>query len=263
VKTALALSLVVSATAGAACGPPRVTLPAGPGTVRTDYAPIFEAATASCRGVRTLTADLGLSGRSGRQKLRGHVLAGFAPGALRLEGVAPFGGPAFILVAEDGRGTLLLAREHRVLASAPPADILQALVGVSLSPDDLLAVLTGCLKAAAGPVGARAYGADWLAVDLAGGDVAYLEGKDTDWRLVAGLLNGLEIQYGDRLGGLPQSVRIRSADSNHAPNVDLEVRLQSFEIDPALGHDAFSIIIPPGTSPITLDELRRSGPLGQ
>jgi hypothetical protein len=191
------------------------------------------------------------------------VLAGFAPGALRLEGVAPFGGPAFILVAEEGRGTLLLPRDHRVLASAPPADILQALVGVSLSPDDLLAVLTGCVKAGAAPAGARAYGTGWLAVDFAGGGAAYLNLKNADWQLVAGLLNGLEIQYDSWLGGLPQSVRIRSADSNHTPNVDLDVRLQSFEIGPSLGRDAFSVVIPPGTSPITLDDLRRSGPLGQ
>jgi hypothetical protein len=213
--------------------------------------------------VRTLTADLGLSGSTGRQKVRAHVLAGFAPGALRLEGVAPFGGPAFILVAEDGRGTLLLPRDRRVLTSAPPADILEALVGVSLSPDDLLAVLTGCVKSAAAPAGARAYGIDWLAVDFAGGGVAYLNRRNADWQLAAGLLNGLEIQYGNRLGGLPQSVRIRSADSSHTPNVDLDVRLQSFEIGPSLGRDAFSVVIPPGTSPITVDDLRRSGPLGQ
>jgi hypothetical protein len=263
VKTALALSLLISATAGAACGPARVVLPAGPGTVRADYAPIFEAATAGCRGVRTLTADLGLSGRSGQQKVRGHVLSGFAPGALRLEGLAPFGGPVFILVAESGRGTLLLTRDHRVLGPAPPADILRALVGVSLPPDDLLAVLTGCVSAAPAPVGARAFGPDWLAVDLAGGGVAYLNRRNAEWLLVAGRSNGLEIQYGNRLGGLPQSVRIRSADSNNSPAVDLDVRLQSFEINPALGREAFSVVIPPGTSPITLDELRRSGPLGQ
>ena len=115
-----------------------MVLPSGPGTPRTDALPLFESATAACRAVRTLTAELTLSGRTGQQKIRGHVLAGLAPGALRLEGVAPFGAPAFILAAENGRGTLLLARDRRVLQSAPPAEILQALVGVSLSPDDLL-----------------------------------------------------------------------------------------------------------------------------
>jgi hypothetical protein len=44
--------------------------------------------------------------------------------------------------------------------------------------------------------------------------------------------------------------------------VAVELRLQSFDINPAIERDAFSVAVPPGTSPITLDELRRSGPLG-
>ena len=199
-----ALSCFILAMAAPACGPRRVVLPTGAGTPTADYAPSFNLATASCRNVRSLTADLALSGRAGRQKIRGHVLAGFAPGALRLEGVAPFGGPVFILVADAGGGTLLLPRDRRVLQSASPAEILQALVGVRLSPDDLLAALTGCVKAGATPAGARAYSTDWLAVELAGEGVAYVNRQDRDWSLVAGVWAGLEIEYGDRLGGLPQ-----------------------------------------------------------
>jgi hypothetical protein len=240
-----------------------VVLPAGPGTPRTDYLPIFERATAGCRDVRTLTAELALSGTSGRQKIRGHVLAGLGPGALRLEGVAPFGAPAFILVAENGRGALLLPRDRRALQSAPPADILQALVGVSLSPDDLLAVLTGCVKAMAKATGARGYGADWLAVDFTGGGTAYLNRTNTDWRLAAGVLDGLEIEYGNRTAALPESLRIHSIGASQTPAVDVNVRLQSFTINPPLGREAFSVVIPSGTQPLTLEELRQSGPLGQ
>jgi len=252
----------MAAMACVSCGPPRVTLPSGTGQPRADYEPIFGAATASCRDVRTLTADLSLSGSAGRQRLRGHVIAGFAPGALRLEGVAPFGGPVFILVAENGQGTLLLPRDHRVLQSAPPADILDALAGVALSPDDLLAALTGCVKAGAAPIAARAYGTDWIVVDLKDGGRAILHRTGADWQLVAGLFGGLEIDYGSRLGGLPQMVRIHSADPGQAPRVAIELRLQSFDINAAIARDAFSVAVPPGTSPITLDELRRAGPLG-
>jgi hypothetical protein len=252
----------MAAMACVSCGPPRVTLPSGTGQPLLDYEPIFGAATASCRDVRTLTADLSLSGSAGRQRLRGHVIAGFAPGALRLEGVAPFGGPVFILVAENGNGTLLLPRDRRVLPSAPPADILDALAGVALSPDDLLAALTGCVKAGATPIAARAYGTDWLAVDLKSGGRAYLHRTGADWQLVAGLSGGLEIDYGSRVGGLPQVVRIHSADPRQAPGVAVELRLQAFDINAAIARDAFSVAVPPGTSPITLDELRRSGPLG-
>ena len=64
----------------------------------------------------TMQAELGLSGRAAGQRMRGRVLAGLVPGALRLEGVAPFGAPVFILVADGTRGTLLLSRERRVVA---------------------------------------------------------------------------------------------------------------------------------------------------
>src|SRR4051812_31260197 len=102
-------ALVAAAIAGTAilaagCGPhgARLVLPAGAGQVRADYAEVFAAATTTCRPIHKLTADLALSGNAGRQRLGGHVLAGFAPDALRLEGVAPFGGPMFILAAQKG-----------------------------------------------------------------------------------------------------------------------------------------------------------------
>ena len=189
------------------------------------------------------------------------MLAGFAPDALRLEGVAPFGAPVFILAAERGRGTLLLPRDRRVVPSAAPDEILEALVGVKLSPDDLLAVFTGCVKAAATPVSARMYGADWLAVDLGdlkGGATAYLHRKDADWPIVAAVLEGLQIDYGNRVGGLPEQVRIRTADPRQNPPVDLQVRFQSFEINAEIDRAAFSVVVPPGTSPITVQELRES-----
>ena len=48
--------------------------------------------------------------------MRGRAIAGFdLPGSLRLEGVAPFGPPAFILAGRDEAATLLLPRENRVL----------------------------------------------------------------------------------------------------------------------------------------------------
>ena len=67
---------------------------------------------AACTGVRTLEAELSLSGRAGEQRLRGRVIAGFErPASMRLEGVAPFGAPAFILVARGDTAMLLLPRD--------------------------------------------------------------------------------------------------------------------------------------------------------
>ena len=152
----------------AACGTPRVALPGGASTPAPDFAPAYAEARAACENVRTIQAELGLSGRAAGQRMRGRVLAGLVPGALRLEAVAPFGAPVFILVADGTRGTLLLARDRRVVQDAAPEDILNALVGIRLVPDDLRAMLAGCVRSASEPTAARAYGPDWLAVDLAG-----------------------------------------------------------------------------------------------
>src|SRR4029078_1775934 len=98
----------------------------------------YQQATASCRGVTTLTASMAMSGKAGKTKLRGRVDGGFgAAGRGRREGIPPFGKPVFVLVADQGKGTLVLTREDRVLRDAPPEAIVGALAGVALAPDHL------------------------------------------------------------------------------------------------------------------------------
>jgi hypothetical protein len=84
----------------AACASAPVRMPSGPWTPHEAARDAFAEATAACRGVRTFSAEIAVTGRAGLSKLRGRVLAGFErTGRLRLEGVAPFGAPLFILVA--------------------------------------------------------------------------------------------------------------------------------------------------------------------
>ena len=118
-----------------ACGPRRVTLPTDSGSPFPDFADVHKQVSASCRDVRTLEAVLSLRGRTGGQRLSGRVRAGFErPASMRLEGVAPFGQPGFILAANGGTAVLLLPRESRVLRGQPAEAILGALIGVSLAP---------------------------------------------------------------------------------------------------------------------------------
>jgi hypothetical protein len=253
-----------AAVCGTACGPPRIVLPAGPGTPVADYALAFSSASSRCRDVRTFAAELALSGKVGRQKLRGRVLAGFAPGALRIEAPAAIGGPVFILVAEGDRGRLLLAHDRRLLDDAPPADILDALVGVRLAPDDLRALLSGCVKAGAEPVRGRAYGNDWMALDLNGGGDLYLRREaQAGWRVVAGHYSGLDIEYGAAQNGVPSRVQIRSTSTTGHGDVQMSVGLSQVDVNGESDRQQLvSLIVPPGTLPITLEELRSSGPLG-
>jgi len=217
----------------------------------------------ACAGVRTLTAEIGMSGRAGRQKLRGRVVAGFArPASMRLEGVAPFGPPAFILVARGMNATLLLPRdEPRVLRGAQPQDILGALTGVALAPADLQAILTGCVVPAPQATDARRHANGWASIDLSGGATLYLQPAGQNmWSLRAAKRDGWQIEYPVWSGNFPQTVRLQSTQPN--VNVDLTASLSQIETNKDLEDAAFNVNVPPDADPITLDELRSAGPLG-
>jgi hypothetical protein len=255
-RSRLGLAILLFTTILTSCGPRRLGLPTGSGTPSSDFGEIFSRARASCDQVRTLQTELALSGRAAGQRLRGRIHAGLIPGALRLEGVAPFGSPVFILVADGPRGTLLLLRDRRVLQDAAPEEILNALAGIRLGPDDLRAMLSGCVRSAAEPASGRAYGADWLAVDLASGGTVYLHLQGGAWRIVAGRYGGLEIDYTAFEGERPSQVILRGTDLN------LTVALSQVEMNGELPRDQLvALKIPPGLSPLTLEELRRAGPL--
>jgi hypothetical protein len=255
------LALIISI--GSACtshGIPRLTLPSGPGTPAPEYATAFGKALIRCYDVRTFSAELSLSGHIGNQKLRGHVLVGLAPGALRLEAVAPGGAPAFVMVADGNRGRLLLSHDRRVLDEAAPAEILDALVGIALGPDDLRALLSGCVRASAEPVTARSYEKDWMAVDLAGGGTVYLRpGPDGTPRIVAGSYAGLTVQYADAISATPPQIHLTSPGQPGRADLDLILTVSQVETNIDLPRDRLvALTIPPGTSRIDLQELRES-----
>ena len=246
-----------------ACAKPHINLPTDTGTPLPDFQTIHMQISAACAGVRTLTAEIGMSGRAGRQKLRGRVVAGFArPASMRLEGVAPFGPPAFILVARGMNATLLLPRDApRVLRGAQPQDILGALTGVALAPADLQAILTGCVVPAPQATDARRHANGWASIDLSGGATLYLQPAGQNmWSLRAAKRDGWQIEYPVWSGNFPQTVRLQSTQPN--VNVDLTASLSQIETNKDLEDAAFNVNVPPDADPITLDELRSAGPLG-
>jgi hypothetical protein len=206
---------------------------------------------------------LSLSGHAGRQKLRGRVISGFA----RLEGVAPFGPPAFILAAQNGTAVLLLPRDQRVLRGAKPEDILGALTGVDLAPAELQAILTGCVAATPQPVDGRLHANGWASIDLMGGVTLYLQparaggSGSAAWQLRAARRAGWQIEYPAWSGMFPQSVRLQSQDP--ALDVDLTAALSQIEANVDLTDAAFTVDVPTGAQPITIDDLRANGPLGE
>jgi outer membrane lipoprotein-sorting protein len=243
-----------------ACAAKRFSAPSDPGSPLPDFSQVHTQISAACSGVKTLTTELGLGGRAGEQRLRGRVVAGFErPDSMRLDGVAPFGAPAFILVARGNTATLLLPRDNRVLRGARADEILGALTGVSLAPADLQAILSGCVTPMPRAVGGRLHQNGWASIDLEGGATLYLQRQGTAWQLRAARRAGWQIEYPAWQGMFPQAVRLRS--DAPAGGVDVSATLSQLETNVDLDAAAFTVNVPAGAMELTLDELRDSGPL--
>ena len=259
------LSICSAVALLAGCGSTRLVLPDGPGTPFPEFERLFGSVVSECRSVRSVETMIALSGRGGGTRLRGRIRAGLAaPGSMRLEGLAPFGAPVFYLVASPAGATLWLTREARVVTGVPAADLFASLAGIRFGPDDLRAVLTGCLVPDPRPIAGRRHG-DWVAVDLAGGAVAYLREIDGEHHMIAGTRDGLTIEYGEFRRRLPRLVRVVSDiggdGAGAGPSTDLTARLSQVNLNVALVPGAFSLPVPADVVPATLEELRGAGPL--
>ncbi len=264
----LPLILVTSAivTLAACGGRPRVTLPTGAGTPFPGFTSAFTEATAECRAVRKLSATIRLSGRAGKTKVAARIDAGFAvPAQIRLEGYprVSFGGkPFFVLASRKAEATLLMPRDARVLRGAAPAAIVEALAGVALGPEDLRAIVAGCGLQSPDPVSGRSFAKGWAAID-AGGTTVFLRQIDRRWRVAGATRGPLSIAYGDFAAGKAATVQITTPAGDGGAGADLVLRLSEIEIDPPLDDRVFEVEVPADATPLTLEELRRAGPLGE
>ena len=256
-------ALLLCATSVAACAarvPPRPTGASAPDPSAIEA---FTAATTACKGVRTFTGALRLSGRAGTEKLRGTLLTGLAaPASVRFEAVAPFGQPIFILAGRDNRATLLLPRDNRVLPDASLSAVLERLTGVNLSASDLRLVLTGCLADAASPTDGKSWPGGWQSVTIAGASgepiTAYLR-LVNGTRVVAAADHGAwRIDYDEHANGFPRSVRLRSTGSTP---VDLSAAIDELQVNAGLDDKAFDVAVPASAAKMSLDDLRSVAPL--
>jgi outer membrane lipoprotein-sorting protein len=259
-RTAGACLVVLSFAA--ACATPRApTFPTAGGTPFAEFASAYQQATGSCAGIKTFTASMALSGKAAATKLRGRIDAGFAaPAKARLEGVAPFGRPVFVLTADGGRGTLVLQRDERVLADAPPDQIVDALAGVPLGPDALRRAVSGCGLSSGEPTSGQHHANNLASIALADG-TAFLRQGDAAWQMAGATRGPLTVAYADYSNGRPSTIRLR-AESGGRVSADLTLRLSQVEINTPLDAKVFLAEIPPRAVPLTLEELRRAGPLG-
>jgi hypothetical protein len=251
-------ALVACAVALSACAarvPPR---PSGAETPDSTAVAAFNQATRECAGVQRLTAELRLSGHAGPDGVRGTLHTGLAaPASVRVEAVAPFGQPFFILAGRDNRATLLLPREDRVLRDAPVDAVFERLTGLALTATDLRLILTACLSVPATPTNGRAFAKGWRAVTLSSGVVAYLKTVNGAPTVVAADHGQWRVDYADHLNNWPRRVRIRSTTGE----IDLTAAVGQLEINTEIDSRAFDVVVPASAAPMTLDHLKSVMPL--
>jgi hypothetical protein len=253
-------SLLISACAVKA--PPR---PVGNPTPDPTAVDAFTTATAACKGFRSIEGELSLSGRAGDERVRGRILTGLeAGGAVRLEAVAPFGAPFFILAGRNERATLVLPREHRVLKDTGVADVLGRITGLTLGAEDLRLIVSGCLVENAAPTDGRQWGSEWKAVTIAPERVAYLRLQNGQPRLTAADYGTWHVDYSAHTSGFPRVIRIRSTPGPGSPGeggIDITARIEQLEVNTPINPRAWTVDIPSDAEPMTLDELRSIAPL--
>ncbi|HEV3062757.1 MAG TPA: hypothetical protein VGY48_31210 [Vicinamibacterales bacterium] len=242
-------------------------LPSGPWAPARDAAGALAEATSTCRGITTLSAEVGVSGSIGGQGIHGRLLVGLAsPASARVEAVAPFGQPVFIFVARAADATLLLPRDDRVLEHGKPEALLETVTGVPLDAASLRTTLTACPLAPDIDSG-RSSGDGWRVI-ADGSTEVYLrrESPSTRWSVAAMVHRGSgaagdaawRAEYADLQNGLPRTVRLVSADTKRFA---LRLTLSQLEINTALDAEVFRVQVPRTATPISLQELKAAGPL--
>ena len=180
---------------------------------------------------------------------------------MRLEGLAPFGRPVFILTSNAETSTLVLPRDDRVLANAAPEQIVEALAGVPLGPDTLRLIVSGCGFAVGDPKQeGRAYH-DGTIAGTVEQQTVYLRPTASAWQVAGASRGEVSVFYADYANGRPSTIRVHATPSS-GPAADLTLRLSQVDVNTAIDPRAFTPAVPDKAIPLTLDELRHAGPLG-
>jgi len=250
--------------AGVGCGPRLMKLPSGPGTTALDIADVHVQSFDACMRIQSLSAEIAAGGSVSGQRFRARLIGGFTAQATRLEAAAPFGAPLFIFVASNNDATLLMPRDARVVEHGRPAEVLEALTGVALTPSELLRTLTGCYvpDRLGSPL---AYGDLWRSVAGGGGAKIYMhrETVSSPWRVVSVFHPGEGLQpiwradYDQFANGLPTVLRLVSLPPGR---FNLELTLSQVDTNIELKPAVFRVEVPSGIERVTLDEIKRARP---
>jgi hypothetical protein len=262
------MAAAMSAVVFSACASRTFSPPAPGGVAAPEGVAQFRQAVTACASIDAMTAEAGLSGRVAGSRARGRLHLGLSKaGGLRIEGIAPFGAPIFVLAGRADKATLVLTRDQRVVSNTPARDLVEALAGVALQPVELLELLTGCLghrdavaENGVAPSAQRAGRLTWVRTDS--GVEAWLDTAQGAPLVVALRRGPLLVDYPQRAAGAPQTIHLVQQEGDGARVADLTLRLSDVAMNATLPPSAFDVEVPADAKPMSLDELRRSGPLG-
>ena len=242
------------ALVSAGCGHSIFIPPIGPGVV-TDASEAWTAATAACRSAQHYSADLKISGRAASQKIwRLAVETAVTPTQIYM-GATFSSQPIFVLAGSAKEATLWLRPEQRVV-KAPAGDIIEAILGLPMPPDRLLALLTGCATRSLEVTAATSHNG-LVAVQTADARV-FIERQGTVWRTRAAEGEGFIVEFRWKTGALPEKVWI-SSKPGREPAAFLDVSVADPTTSDPIPASVFNA--PSGAAsaePMTLDELRSS-----
>jgi hypothetical protein len=118
--------------------------------------------------------------------------------------------------------------------------------------------VSGCGFGAVEPSGGRSFDGQWFAVTT-GSATTYLRQIEGRWRVVAATHEGLTVLYSGFSAGRASTLQLEAP----ASKANVTAVLSDMNINLPMEPSVFEVTVPADAEPLTLDELRRAGPLGQ
>lgn len=242
--------IVLAATIVSGCGSRFYRPPGGAGVPATDGPAVLAEATKHCGAVATFQAAMRLSGR-GLPNL--NVQSGVTNGGQLLLQVGATAAPDIWLAGTADHATLLLREDNRVVR-ARADEIVDALVGARLGPEQFLAMLTGCLARDRSITAATAHEATRRITTPDA--TLFLQHMNGAWRIVAGAVGSTRVDYRPVTSSFPTRIRVRTTLAE-GREIGFTLDVQESIPDKPIADKTFTLEVPNDAQPMSVDELRQ------